>query len=113
MDDYKERARRRASERQTSSWFKLKEGENSFRILRTPESKKTPGVFYEYALHREVGPRKATVRCGRDPVTGEGACWLCDVQIPKLEQKGLETRAALLASKDSFVVQVAVINERG
>ncbi len=109
VTDQKARARKRAAELNSSIWFKLKEGDNTFRILPTPESKKSPGLWLEYNVHRDVGPRKAVVRCGKDPQTNEGDCWLCDTMIPKLRKKGAEARASALDSKPVFLVQVAKV----
>ena len=111
--DYKERARKRAAAMNQSAWFKLKEGDNTFRVLPTPESKKTPGVFYEYGVHRDVGPKKQSVTCGKDPVTGEGDCWLCDVQLPKLRKTGKERRADALETKPQTIFQVAKVEGEG
>lgn len=109
-DDYKARARKRASERSDSSWFKLKEGNNTFRILRTPVGKNTPSVYYEYKIHRDVGPKRRKLRCGKD-LDGNGNCWMCDKQIPKLESAGKATRAAALEAGEEMVVQVAIVKD--
>lgn len=132
MEDYKERARRRAQERQISIWWKLKEGDNTFRVLPTPETpepeegadkkernaykrRKTPSVFIEYNVHRNVGPRKQQVRCGHAPTQDmhDQECWICDVQIPKLEAKGQDTRAKLLAPEPVLAMQIAQVSEEG
>jgi len=109
-------ARKRAEQRQQSSWYKLKVGDNRFRILPTPPPKKitseTDRLFFkEYALHRDVGPQKVTVRCGIDPVSGEGECWICDKLIPHLQAKRLEQRASALQAKTQFLVQVASVDD--
>lgn len=106
MADYKERAREREKQRKQSVWFKLAEGENTFRMLPTPKGTSSGPVFTEYAVHREVGPKKVTVRCGKD-VDGEGDCWLCDKKIPVLRDKGLDARAEALAPRDVLMIQVA------
>lgn len=103
-------AKERAEARASGSWFKLKEGENCFRILPTPPSGDLEAPFVEYNMHRDVGPRKLGVRCGVDPVSREGKCWLCDVKIPALRKKGHETRAAALAPKPVFLIQVAKVD---
>ena len=113
MKDYRERARQRAAERRTSIWYKVAEGENTFRILPTPESETSDPVFIEYAVHRDVGPKKQYVRCGKDPVSGEGRCWICDSLIPKLKKAGKESRVALLTSRDICAVQVAKVDDDG
>lgn len=106
--DYKAQARKRAAEMKSNIWFKLAEGDNHFRILPTPESKKTQPLWFEYNIHRDVGPKKVSVTCGKD-MEGEGSCWLCDSAIPKLRKKGKEGRAAALEPKSVFVVQVAKV----
>jgi hypothetical protein len=112
-DAEKERARKRSAERNETIWLKLKEGENTIRILPTPKSDTTPGIWYEYRLHREVGPKKTQVRCGKEPGTEKGSCWLCDKILPKLRAKGHEARATALAAKDTMVMQVAVVDNDG
>lgn len=114
--DYKDRARRRAKERNETYWWKPvgspKSGtDNTFRILPTPESKTTPAVFYEYQVHRNVGPKKRLVRCGKDAETGTGRCWLCDKKIPSLESAGKQARAAALQPQTTMLIQVAVIGD--
>ncbi len=108
IKDYKAQARKRAAEMKSNIWFKLAEGDNLFRILPTPESKKTQGLWDEYNVHRDVGPKKVSVRCGKN-MEGDGDCWLCDVTIPKLRKKGKEGRAAALEAKSVFVCQVAKV----
>lgn len=110
-EDVKERARKRLKEKQDKGRFKLVEGENTIRLLPTPEGTKTDGGFFEYLVHRDVGPNKRFVRCGKK-MNGSGSCWICDVQVPKL-QAGTEvqrTRAANLKPQEQFVVQVAVLD---
>ena len=105
--DYKARARQRAQELGRSIWYKLVEGVNMFRLLPTPESKTTPALWFEYNIHRNVGPGKKALTCGKD-IEGNGSCWLCDKEIPRLEAKG-SSRAKLLAAKYQMVVQVAKV----
>ena len=110
--DWREEARRRFKEKQQKGRYKLAEGENTIRILPRIGSKKSQAPFFEYMVHREVGPNKRFVRCGKD-LHGEGDCWLCDVKIPSLANSGetaKEKRAEALASKEQFVVQVATID---
>jgi hypothetical protein len=111
--DEREYARKRAEQRQQSSWYKLKEGDNCFRILPTPPSDDVQTNWFEYAVHREVGPKKTTVRCGIDPVSGEGQCWICDKLIPHLKAKKLEQRATALAPRANVLIQVAKVDENG
>jgi hypothetical protein len=113
--NYREKARKRANERSDGVWLKLKEGETTFRCLPTPES--APGVddgmWMEYAVHREVGPKKETVRCGKSVPDRKGPCWICDVQIKKLRTKGNVTRAKALEPKDIFLIQAAKVEDDG
>jgi hypothetical protein len=115
--DERDYARKRAEARQQSSWFKLAVGDNCFRILPTPPTDNVKTNFFEYAIHREVGPRKQTVRCGVDidPQTGDqvGECWLCDTKIPALKAKKQESRATALAAKSQLIMQVAKVEELG
>jgi hypothetical protein len=108
-------AKERAEARASGSWYKLKASPetNCFRILPTPPSGDNETPFLEYAMHRDVGPRKLGVRCGIDPVSRDGTCWLCDIKIPALRKKGHETRAAALASKPVFLIQIAKVDEEG
>ena len=111
-NDERDAARKRAKEINKSNWYKLKGGhgeaiDNVFRILPTPKSKLCAHNWYEYSVHREVGADKKTVRCGKDPVSGEGACYLCDTAIPRMRKKGQERRATLIDTKPVFLVQVA------
>lgn len=110
--DYRERARKRATERRTSIWYKLAEGDNTFRILPTPASDTTDGVFIEYRMHRDVGPKKARIRCGID-VSDEGKCWICDVLIPKLKKSGKGVRATALAPRDECAIQICKVDSDG
>lgn len=110
-DDYKNRARKRAKERQSGFWYKLAVGENSIRILPTPESDDSPSVWMEYGVHRDVGPLKKTLRCGKEAGTDKGRCWLCDKQIPKLRSVGKESRASALEPETVTILQVAIPNE--
>ena len=110
--DWREEARRRFKEKQQKGRYKLQEGENTIRILPRVGSKKSQAPFFEYMVHREVGPNKRFVRCGKN-LHGEGDCWLCDVKIPSLANSGetaKEKRAEALAAKEQFVVQVATID---
>lgn len=110
--DWRAEAGRRFKEKQQKGRFKLVEGENTIRILPRVSKGKSRLPFFEYNVHREVGPNKRFVRCGKD-VHGEGDCWLCDEKIPSLANSGdagKERRAANLAMKEQFVVQVATVD---
>lgn len=110
MTDKRAEAAARLKERQSAQKkrFKLSEGETTFRILPNalgPEKKE----FYEYAMHSNIGPRKAYIRCGKN-MKLEGDCWLCDVQIPKLEKSdkpSARKAAESYARKECFAIQIA------
>ena len=102
-----EKARQRAKDRKQSAWYKLVEGDNTFRIMRHDDDE----PWFEYRLHRDVGPNKKAQRCGKNPITEKGKCWLCDVQIPLLRKSGKEDRAAKLEASIVMVVQVAPFEE--
>ena len=113
-DEVRAAAKKRAEDMTATNWYKLKGGQgeaidNTFRILRTPPTKKHKLPWIDYAIHREVGPNKKTVRCGRDPVSHKGECYLCDVYIPKLKKQGRDSTATLLAARPVFLVQVAEV----
>jgi hypothetical protein len=130
-EELRARAKRRAEQRSASIWYRLKEGDNTFRILPTPATpvpaelrepgadkakiaafkrRRTPKTFIEYRQHRDVGPHKRMVGCGKDPVTDQGSCWLCDVQLPKLIAKGQSARAAAMEAKSVLALQVAAVS---
>ena len=109
--DWREEANERYKEKASKGRFKLVEGENTIRILpRVKAKSKVP--FYEYLVHREVGPNKRFVRCGKT-LSGDGECWLCDHKIPALEKSESSAKqkmAATLQPKEQFVVQVASVD---
>ncbi len=111
--DYKDRARKRAKERSSGFWWKLVVGDNSIRLLPTPESDTTPSVWMEYGVHRDVGRLKKTVRCGKVPNSDKGRCWLCDKKIPVLRDSGKEARASALEPQIMTLLQVAIPGEDG
>jgi len=111
-DDVRAAARQRAEEMTATNWYKLKGGqgeaiENTFRILRTPPTKTYKYPWYEYGLHRDVGPFKKIVRCGKEYPSIKGECYLCDVYIPKLKAQGKVASAKALAPRAMFLIQVA------
>src|ERR1035437_5060223 len=111
-NDWREEAAERFKEKQSKGRFKLGEGENTIRILPRVGSKKSQTPFFEYLVHREVGPNKRFVRCGKT-LHGDGDCWLCDVKVPDLQNSGNPNKqklAASLQAKEQFVVQVAAID---
>jgi hypothetical protein len=110
--DWREEASARYKEKSQKGRFKLLEGENTLRILPRIGGKDSKTPFYEYMVHREVGPNKRFVRCGKNMHT-EGKCWICDSKIPELQGSGnpaKEKRAASLEPKEQFCLQVAVVD---
>jgi len=110
---WKDRMRQRAKEKSSGGKFKLAEGENVIRILPNAEGLDEPPLF-EYLVHRDVGPNKRLVRCGKD-VFGQGKCWLCDVMIPKLEESGNRAKRAVaeaIVAKEATVAFVATVNAK-
>ena len=88
-------AAREAKEKAERGLFKLPVGETWVRILRTPrdEDAGSPALFMEYFIHRNVGPKAQLKPCGKRIEDESGKCWLCDVQIPKLEEEGKDAKA--------------------
>src|ERR1035437_5887444 len=108
---WQEEAAQRLREKQSKGRFKLPEGETTIRILPRIGSKKSQTPFFEYLVHREVGPNKRFVRCGKT-MHGDGDCWLCDKKIPDLQggDSAKQKRASSLQAKEQFVVQVATVD---
>lgn len=110
--DKKEAAAQKFKERTASKRFKLPEGDTTFRVL--PNAKGLEKAEYiEYRMHSNVGARNAYLRCGKN-IRGEGECWLCDTQIPKLEKSGKSSHrkaAELLKAKECFAVQIAYLSD--
>jgi len=110
--DWRKEAAERYKEKQSKGRFKLQEGENTLRILPRVGTKKPGAPFLEYRVHREVGPNKRFIRCGKT-LHLDGDCWLCDKKIPELRDSGnkaKEQRAEALEAKEQFVVQVAKVD---
>lgn len=111
--DYRDKASKRKAQLGVSIWFKLDTGDTEFRIAPTPAGKKSDPVWFERAIHRDVGAKKVSVTCGKhidDDGELQGECYICDKQIPRLEAAGRETRAAALAPQTQLVIQVYRIN---
>ena len=110
--DKKEAAAQKFKERTASKRFKLPEGNTTFRVL--PNAKGLDRAEYiEYKMHSGVGARNAYLRCGKK-MNGEGECWLCDEQIPKLEKSGKSSHkkaAEDLKAKECFAVQIAYLSD--
>jgi hypothetical protein len=106
-------------EKSEGNSLKLTEGENCLRVLPDKKDILTDGrlgpkgvnhaPYREYRIHRNVGPDKAIVICGKN-IEGTGACWLCDVQIPALEASGSSNKRAMaaeIAYQEQFLVQAS------
>jgi hypothetical protein len=108
--DKKEAAKAKLNERSAGKRFKLPEGDTTFRVM--PNARGTEKAEYiEYRMHSNVGARKAYLRCGKK-MSGEGECWLCDEQIPKLEKSPKsphKAAAEALAAKECFAVQIIYV----
>jgi hypothetical protein len=105
--DKKELAAKKFKERTAAKRFKLPEGDTTFRVLPNKRGL-NKAEYIEYAMHSNVGARKAYLRCGKN-MAGEGECWLCDTLIPKLEKSGKSSHKALaeaLKRKECFAVQI-------
>lgn len=113
-EDYRDRASKRKAQLGQSIWFKLETGNTTFRIAPTPAGKTSPPVFYERGIHRDVGPKKLSLTCGKavnDEGVLEGDCYIDDSYRVKLEKQGREARAAALEPQIQMVLQVFRINE--
>src|ERR1700761_4318477 len=109
-DDYKGRAGKRPPSSGKKK-FGLVVGDNEFRIAKTPKGKKSPSVWMEVAMHSDVGSEKKYLRCGKDPETAKGNCYICDKVIPRLLKRGKDSRASALQPQTKLIVQVwPVIN---
>jgi hypothetical protein len=110
--DKKEAAKQKFKERTASKRFTLPVGDTTFRVL--PNARGLEKAEYiEYRMHSGVGARKAYLRCGKN-IRGEGECWLCDEQIPKLEKSSKASHKAFaeaLKPKDCFAVQIIYVAE--
>lgn len=118
--DWRAWAERKYKEKMTGDRFKLTPGRNIVRVLprlsRVDGKLMLGGIWaHEWQVHYGVGPNNRTMTCGHD-VQGGGKCWLCDEQIPKLAQSSkpqLRARAAALAPKMNFTVQIAYVDDSG
>lgn len=110
-DDYKARAKKMGEQRKEKANITLKEGDNCLRVLPTPAGKTSPEVVMEYQVHYEVGPNKVTCRCGHEPGSDDGDCWLCDKKAEELRKAGKAGRAEKLAPSVCVVVMASVVTE--
>lgn len=113
MGDWRESARERVKEKSQGNTISLQEGTNVLRVLPhkkdiTPEGRlKNNQVsappYVEFRIHRNVGPDKSFLRCGKD-IVGRGSCWFCDKLIPALVASGKARQAEEIESQDQFLV---------
>ena len=116
-DDWQTQARKLYDRKNQGTRFKLAEGDNSVRILpgRYPDGKFGGAPFVEHRAHPQVGPNSRFITCGKDEY-GQGECWLCDVQIPKMlksNNRAVRIRAQRMAPVTQFVMQVAYLDSSG
>jgi hypothetical protein len=109
MEEVQKRARMSRKEKMEKGMFKLPQGYTTFRILKTPAGKRSPAIYWEYFVHRNVGPRKLTKTCGKD-LAEEGTCWLCE-KVEELKDKGKQERAKDMERKAVYAVNIAVLDE--
>lgn len=112
MADKKAEAQRLLKERTAKKRFKVPEGDTTFRVLPNAAGA-SKREWAEYAMHSEIGPRKAYMRCGKNS-KGEGDCYICDKIIPKLEKSekaAYKQMAERMARKDCFAVQIIYKDE--
>lgn len=108
---WREDARKEVKKIQAGGKYKLKEGENTFRILPNRNGLDHP-PYLMIMQHGNVGPDERMVNCGKD-TDGNGSCWLCDVVIPKLaksSKKSLRDKAEKMRAKRQMIVQVATVD---
>jgi hypothetical protein len=108
---YKLRAQQRSKVVAAGDRFKLREDENFIRVLPTPAGADgEDAVFAEIYMHSDVGPDSKYVRCGKDAVTKDGDCWICDHLIPRLTLNGNSESAGKLRPRWSLVLQVLALD---
>jgi hypothetical protein len=111
--DWKSNLDARLKEKAQGNAFTLAQGDNIIRILpHAKSSGRRP--FATYYAHGNVGPHKRLIRCGKNPDTDDGACWLCDSLIPKLERSGSKSQqglAKLMSRKERVCFQVAWLDK--
>lgn len=113
-DDDFEQSRKQAikdrKEKLEKGVFKLPVGDTVFRILKTPGDKQrsSPPLYINYYVHSGVGPKKRTVRCGKDVYDDSQPCWLCDSVIAKLADKGETKRAEEIRQYKTYGINIAV-----
>ncbi len=111
MGDWKQKARERVKEKQQGATFKLTPGPNCFRVAQNSKGPNYP-PFEEIHIHRDVGPDKRVVRCGKK-MDGTGKCWLCDLKLPELRKSAKTSKQAYaeqMAQQEQMITQVFPFN---
>jgi len=111
-EDWRKEAKQRIKDKGEGSRFKLQPGDNCFRILPNSKGTQYP-PHLEILIHRDVGPDKKAVRCGKEINDSSGECWLCDEKIPALEaskKASHKVTAKALQSKEQMLVQVSRVD---
>jgi|SRR5579859_6427261 len=107
--EWKAGAKKEVAERAQGNTYKLKTGENVFRILANKKGEQyKPYIIFSQHV---AGPNNRFVRCGKKN-DGTGDCWLCDKKIPALKEDAkrvLREKAESLAPKEQLLFQVAWI----
>src|SRR5580765_7063889 len=93
MADWRKQAQQEVQDKQMGDKFKLQVGSNTFRVLPNYLAVKKDNYRnfqprFTYLAHFNVGPNKKICRCGKDPDTLRGDCWLCDEIIEKYSKSG-------------------------
>ncbi len=112
--DWRSEAAEAHKEKSAGKRFKLKEGDNVIRILPRAigPNTKSKAPFYRFMQHSSVGKDNGFATCGKN-IHGEGDCWLCDHQIPKLAamtNPKAKQKAESMVAKEQFAMQVAVLD---
>lgn len=112
---WREETQAEVKDRTSGNKFKLDEGTNVIRILPSYRAVQKDSYtkykpFLEYLVHKNVGPKKSIVRCGKDVVTKEGECWLCDEIVERYAASGKQEKRAVaktLAPAKQFFMNIA------
>src|ERR1044071_635347 len=111
---WKDEGKERVAQKKESKTFKLAEGPICVRVCPKAEGSDSP-PYIEVMMHREVGPNKRSVRCGKEVGSKDGECWICDTLIPKLRKSNKASSRELakkLEPKEQFICQVAWLDQR-
>ncbi len=120
MASWREETQARVKEKRASASYSMDQGDNTFRVL--PNKKDAPyekldhRPYVEFRIHRDVGPEKGMwVMCGKN-IKGEGKCWLCDKQIPLLEESTDPDKRELarkMRPQEVLLLQVSPVDTNG